>query len=98
MAGELEQPAQALSLLNSDFAGEQATKLASSVDADNIDNAELIRRVIPAVLSRGATESEIADGVDLINRLENQHQLTNAQAKRLYCLSVLNWNEFLFVD
>lgn len=92
------QPAQALSLLNGDFAGQQASKLAASLDADKIDNKELVRRVVRAILAREATETEINDGDSLIVNLQNNHHLGEQQAKILYCLSVMNWNEFLFVD
>lgn len=92
------QPAQALSLLNGDFAAEHAAKLARQVQADQVDNRELVRRVIPAVLSRDATEDEINEGDALITSLRERHNLSDARAKQLYCLSVMNWNEFLFVD
>nr|WP_286178408.1 PSD1 and planctomycete cytochrome C domain-containing protein [Rhodopirellula sp. JC639] len=92
------QPAQALSLLNGDFAAQQAAKLADSVEASAIDNRELVRRVVQAVLARDATDAEIADGDELITRLQTQHGLDAERAKTLYCLSVMNWNEFLFID
>ncbi|QEF97391.1 Planctomycete cytochrome C [Stieleria maiorica] len=92
------QPAQALSLLNGDFAAQQAAKLADSVEASSDDNREMVRRVIQAVLARDATDAEIADGDALVTRLQTQHELDAARAKTLYCLSVMNWNEFLFVD
>ncbi|QDV45202.1 Planctomycete cytochrome C [Stieleria neptunia] len=92
------QPAQALSLLNGDFAAEQAAKLADSVDAGAIDNRELVRRVVAAVLARPASEAEMDDGDRLIASLQKKHHLDAGQAKTLYCLSVMNWNEFLFVD
>ena len=92
------QPAQALSLLNGDFSGKQATRLAKSVDAYEIESDELVRRVVQAVLARDATESEIAEGESLIDKLQKEHELSEEQAKDLYCLSVMNWNEFLFVD
>ena len=92
------QPAQALSLLNGDFSGQQARKLAERVDAMKIDATALVRRVIESVLSREATEEEIVDGESLIENLQKKHGLSEKQAKELYCLSVMNWNEFLFVD
>jgi mono/diheme cytochrome c family protein len=92
------QPAQALSLLNGNFAGQQAARFAERVDAEKIDATAFVRRSIEAVLSREATESEIADGVSLIENLQEKHGLSRKQANELYCLSVMNWNEFLFVD
>jgi hypothetical protein len=92
------QPAQALSLLNGDFAGEQAERLAeySARDADNSE--QFVANVIEASLSREASEIETREGVELLERLRQTHQLDDATARKLYCLSVMNWNEFLFLD
>ncbi|MCC9601979.1 PSD1 and planctomycete cytochrome C domain-containing protein [Stieleria sp. JC731] len=92
------QPAQALSLLNGDFAGQQAQKLAESIDASSKSKADVVKAVIPRVLLRDANEKDVADGVKLMESLSDKHGLSDDEAKRLYCLSVLNWNEFLFVD
>ena len=92
------QPGQALSLLNSDFIHEQAQRLAASIDADNIDDREVVRRTILAVLSREATADEIRDGDALINSLQSEDGVTRDRAVQLYCMTVMNWNEFLFVD
>ena len=92
------QPGQALSLLNSDFIHKQAARLAASVDADHVDDAEVVRRTVSAALSRTATEEEIQAGRDLMDQLQEKHGLERQQAVELYCLTVLNWNEFLFVD
>ncbi|WP_436715361.1 DUF1553 domain-containing protein [Roseiconus lacunae] len=92
------QPAQALSLLNGDFAGQQAKQLAESVRANDLSHEDLVRAVIPRVLLRSATDAEIGDGVRLMQSLAEKHGLSDDESKRLYCLSVLNWNEFLFVD
>jgi hypothetical protein len=92
------QPGQALSLLNSDFIHKQAAQLASSIEAHQIDDAEVVRKTVSAALSRTATEEEIQAGRDLIDQLQQKHGLDRHQAIELYCLTVLNWNEFLFVD
>ena len=92
------QPGQALALLNSTFVHEQAKRLASSVGGVEVDNQELIRRVIANVLSREATEAEVASGSELITTLQTADDLSRQRAVELYCLTVMNWNEFLFVD
>ncbi|KAA5541420.1 DUF1549 domain-containing protein [Roseiconus nitratireducens] len=92
------QPSQALSLLNGEFAAEQAARLAESVKAGELEDRELVRRVINAVLTRPATEKDIDDGEQLIEELQREHGLPREQAVELYCLSVFNWNEFLFLD
>ena len=92
------QPGQALSLLNSEFIHHQAARLAASVDAEQIDDAEVVRRTVSAALSRAATDEEISAGCELIEALQREHQLDRQRAVELYCLTVMNWNEFLFVD
>ncbi len=92
------QPGQALSLLNSDFIHQQAGRLAKSIDAENVDYAELVRRTVRAVLAREATEDEIENGVSLIENLQQEHGVARERAVVLYCLTVMNWNEFLFLD
>ncbi|WP_246114431.1 PSD1 and planctomycete cytochrome C domain-containing protein [Rubripirellula tenax] len=96
------QPGQALSLLNSDFVQEQSDILAGSIGADewktNADNEEIVRRTVRAVLQRESSADEIAAGGRLIVELQEKHELSRDRAVGLYCLSVMNWNEFLFVD
>jgi mono/diheme cytochrome c family protein len=92
------QPGQALALLNSEFIHQQAAKLSSSIDSANIDDAEIVRRTVRAVLARQASDEEIREGELLMASLREDHGLTPARAVELYCLSVLNWNEFLFLD
>ena len=92
------QPGQALSLLNSEFIHEQASRLAASIEAEQIDDDEVVRRTISTVLSRSATDEEIDAGCRLIEKLQREHGLQRGRAVELYGLTVLNWNEFLFVD
>ncbi|NND97514.1 MAG: DUF1553 domain-containing protein, partial [Pirellulaceae bacterium] len=92
------QPGQALALMNSDFIHKQAAKLAGRIDAANITDDEVIRRSVRTVLSREATAEEIADGEALIQSLQTEDGVNRQRALELYCLTVLNWNEFLFLD
>ena len=92
------QPGQALSLLNSEFIHRQAGRLADYVDSRAASDDDVARRVIRAVLAREATADEVASGEALMDRFRREHGLPRARAAQLYCLSVLNWNEFLFVD
>ncbi|TWT76494.1 Planctomycete cytochrome C [Planctomycetes bacterium CA13] len=92
------QPGQALSLLNSDFIHEQARRLAKSVDVQAVSNDEVVRRTIRRVLGRDATDAEVGDGCDLIETLSANEAIDRTRAAELYTLSVMNWNEFLFVD
>ncbi len=92
------QPGQALSLLNSDFIHQQAKRLAESIGAKESDNDQIVRKTVQAVLSREASEEEVADGAKLIAQLESKHGIDRDRAAQLYCMTVMNWNEFLFLD
>ncbi|MDG2223144.1 MAG: PSD1 and planctomycete cytochrome C domain-containing protein [Rubripirellula sp.] len=95
------QPGQALSLLNSEFIHDQARRVAALIgvtDKGDLEPNEIVTRCVAAVLGREATSDEIADGKQLIEDLVNRRKLSPKRAAELYCLTVLNWNEFLFVD
>jgi len=92
------QPGQALALLNSDFAHQQAGRLARAIEAESITNDEVARRTIRTVFAREANADEIEDAKRLIESLEASDQISRSRAVELYCLTVLNWNEFLFLD
>ena len=48
--------------------------------------------------NRPATEEEIAEGVELMNRLTRHRKQKPAEALRYWCLTVLNLNEFVYLD
>lgn len=93
------QPGQAMSLLNSDFIHEKAHQLADCVRQQQQpkDSSQYVRAVIQRTLGRDASADEIAEGTALIDEFVNKYQVTPARADALYALSVLNWNEFVFV-
>lgn len=92
------QPGQALALLNSDFIHDQAAKLSTAIDAANIADDEVVRRTIRSVLAREATAQETSAGGTFIQSLQKEDNVSRQRAVQLYCLTVLNWNEFLFLD
>ena len=92
------QPGQALALLNSDFIHKQAAKLAESIDAANIADDEVVRRCIRSTLAREATTEETNQGQAFMQSLQQDDGLSRDRAVALYCLTVINWNEFLFLD
>ncbi|PHQ34649.1 PSD1 and planctomycete cytochrome C domain-containing protein [Rhodopirellula bahusiensis] len=94
------QPGQAMSLLNSDFIHEEAGKLAKSVRSrlpEDSDNRAFVSAVIEQVLMRPALDVEIKEGVELIDELTKEYEVSSERANALYALSVMNWNEFVFV-
>ncbi len=92
------QPGQALSMLNSDFAHSVADNLSSSIDAKNVGDEVVVRRTVERVLQRDVTDADIKRGVDLMTSLQGDFGVDRDRAVDLFCLSVMNWNEFLFID
>ncbi len=92
------QPGQALALLNSSFIHEQAAKLSAAIDAANITDDEVVRRSVRSALAREATTEETSAGETFIQSLQKDDGISRERAVELYCLTVLNWNEFLFLD
>lgn len=96
------QPAQAMSLLNSDFIQSTGNDLAAAVlaslpvrerESAGAFYSELLRRT----LQREPTTDELERGETLLEELVTEFGVTPARARSLVAISVLNWNEFLFV-
>ena len=93
------QPTQALSLLNSAFTQEQAQIFADSLQEQAPgDPARQVRIGLWRVLQRPPTDKEIARGLQLIRSLQTDPTLTDRDALRLYCVVLLNLNEFIYLD
>ena len=94
------QPAQAFALLHSGFLHEQAGKLAERVrmTVGTEDSRAQIGQAIRFVLGRQPTEVELEEGVALLDKLQSKHQSSDEEALRYYCLTALNFSEFLYLD
>ena len=104
------QPTQALGMMNGEFLQRQAREFADRVrrevaavrqlpapTADD-DTAALVRRAVEIALVRPATDDEVARGVALVDRLEDTDGVGPSRSFELYCLMVLNLNEFCYLD
>jgi len=97
------QPTQALGMMNGEFLHTQARFFADRVRKEaggtNADQtASMVRRAIETALVRPATDHEVARGVDLIEDLEKKDGVGPGRALELFCLMVLNLNEFAYLD
>jgi hypothetical protein len=97
------QPTQALGMMNGDFLHAQARVFAERVRRDaggtNADQtAAMVRRAIEVALVRKATDAEVERGVALIDELEAKDGVGPGRALELYCLMILNLNEFAYLD
>jgi mono/diheme cytochrome c family protein len=104
------QPTQALGMMNGEFLHRQARVFAERVQRDVLarstqpenatdeNTAAKVRRALEIALTRPATDGEVADGVKLVDTLEDQDGVGPSRAFELYCLMVLNLNEFAYLD
>ncbi|MCI0332354.1 MAG: PSD1 and planctomycete cytochrome C domain-containing protein [Planctomycetes bacterium] len=93
------QPGQALAMLHGEFANEQAGKLAERViDEAGADPRVQVAHALRLALQRPANDEEIDDGLELLSRLTNEREQKPDDALRLWCLAVLNLNEFSYLD
>ncbi len=92
------QPTQALSMLNGEFANEQAEIFAADVRKKAGDLAkDQVRLILWRACQREPSAREIERGVRLINDLAADG-VARPDALRLYCLLALNLNEFVYLD
>jgi mono/diheme cytochrome c family protein len=97
------QPTQALGMMNGAFLQQQARGLADRVrretgGPDAADVPAQVRRALTIALTRPATDEEVARGVALIGKLDDADGVSPSRAMELFCLMVLNLNEFAYLD
>jgi hypothetical protein len=97
------QPTQALGMMNGEFIQRQARVFADRVrrEAGGPDAADVracVERAIAIALVRQPTADEIARGLALIDQLETTEGISPGRALELYCLLLLNLNEFAYLD
>src|SRR5690606_2005620 len=92
------QPQQSLAMLNGHFFNEQAAQLAQRIAAQQQDPQMQVSQVIQLALGREPTETEVSEGLKFMRRLKDHHQQDAGQALFYWCLTVLNLNEFVYLD
>src|SRR5262249_6809716 len=93
------QPTQALGMLNGDFTRQQAIEFAARLRREAGDDAAgQVRLALRLALCRPADDKSVERGVKLLKSLQETHQLSADKALEYYCLTVLNLNEFIYLD
>ncbi|HEV7225219.1 MAG TPA: DUF1553 domain-containing protein, partial [Pirellulales bacterium] len=93
------QPTQALGMLNGQFAGQQAQALADRLRGEAGEDREAqVRRALRLALGRQPNAKSVERGLRLLQSLETKRGASPAAALKLYCLMVLNLNEFAYLD
>ncbi len=92
-------PAQALGLLNGDFANEQAARFAERLRRESPgDLAGQIRRAIRLTTASDPVPEDVVRDVAWIDELHKTSRLDHETALVQYCLMTLSANAFLYLD
>lgn len=93
------QPTQALSMMNSEFALEQAQLFADFIKKAAGDSvSDQVRLALSRVMQRQPTETEVQQGLSLMESLKTENKLNDEQARKYFCLVALNLNEMMYLD
>ena len=93
------QPTQALGLLNSAWANEQAKVFAEFLKQHAGERVEdRVRLCLRRTTQRQPSDAEVTRGVKLIESLQRDEKMGPDEALAAYCLVALNLNEFIYVD
>lgn len=93
------QPTQALAMLNGAFLHRQAALLADRMCREAGDDLEAqVRRAWKLATSREPTADQAARAIRLMTELRNADGLSSEAARQAFALTVLNLNEFLYLD
>ncbi|MFG0319615.1 MAG: DUF1553 domain-containing protein [Planctomycetota bacterium JB042] len=89
------QPTQALTMVNGEFVHEMAARFAERLRGEVGDDVDRqIRRAIALALGREATDGEVASHRAFVRELSGED---GVDPLALFCLVVLNLNEFAYV-
>jgi hypothetical protein len=92
-------PTQALGMLNGEFTNEQAAAFADRLRREAPgDVAAQVKRAIRLSTERIPKHDEVVRDVAFIRELRERQKLNEEDALRLYCLLLLNANEFVYLD
>lgn len=90
---------QALTLLNSKFVNDRASKFAERISAKHPEDIDLqMRYGFELATGRPANENEGSELQKLFNELTTTYKLSPKEALNRVCLLVLNLNEMIYLD
>lgn len=93
------QPGQALTMLNSEWMQQQASALLERVEREVGNNLEnQAERCLELVTCKSAQAEDVQELVDLVDRLQRQHAVSDRKARHAMCLVALNVNPFFYID
>ena len=92
------QAAQALNMLNGSFMQKHSTQLAAYASQNTSALKDKLNKAISGAFTRPATATELERGIARIQSYQTKFSVDESQAFRLYCLVLLNSNEFVYLD
>ncbi|MCA9218555.1 MAG: DUF1553 domain-containing protein [Planctomycetales bacterium] len=93
------QPTQALGMLNSEFSNDQAKELAKRLRSEAGKNVrDQVARGLWLTTQREPADDDVQRALKLIDELQTKDNVSADRALELFCLMVLNLNEFIYVD
>lgn len=90
------QPTQSLILFNGDFANDQARLLAERARRESPSSP--VTALVRIAYGRDPTSEEVHGAEALLAELATQHAVASNEALSLLALTLLNSNEFMYVD
>jgi hypothetical protein len=92
-------PTQSLSMLNSEFMNKQAKVFAVRLAEEAGDELEdQVMLALRLATSREPTPKEIEENVAFLQEIQDDFGKSKAEALQVFCLMVLNLNEFVYLD
>ena len=86
-------------MMNSQFINEQAAIFASYLRDQMGDNQpHQVALGLARTLQRTPTDAEIERGLRLMATLQEKYELQPEAALKQFCLTLLNLNEFMYLD
>jgi mono/diheme cytochrome c family protein len=93
------QPTQALGMLNGDFLNKQAKVFAKRLRQEaGPEERHQVRLALSLATCRAPTVAEVQRGLSCITALRTQDGASAETALDVFCLLVLNLNEFVYLD
>jgi hypothetical protein len=92
-------PTQSLGMLNGEFTNEKAARLAERLQKATPDDlSRQIREAVRLTTGRTPDDDEVKRDLNFVKTLQGSEKLTVEQAMKMYCLLILNTNEFVYLD
>ncbi len=92
------QPTQALTLLNSDFTARQATALARRLQQESKSLSMQVETALYLVTQKKPSETRVHDNLTFIKEIQQEFDLSDVEALKIFCVTILNLNEFIHID